>query len=744
MTKLFKSMLLISIPVYLLQGYALHYSQSQFSFESVNGYTKIKSRGFTHEGEPGAPELPVAYLNYIIPASSKTDSLIVSTINTSQISGDYSIYPCQPPRRPFDSLEWVPPDTAIYNSDSLFPGEYMKIVDEGIMDGARIVTVAVFPMQYRPESMRLFLVTDITFEFVFASNVMPELRPQIRGEYEQAVYDAALRQVVENDNEIASYYQRPTLIEENELRDSAAIPTGPAIIITDSTFANSFRPYAEWLTDQGIPARIISQSTIYNYFDGRDQAEQIRNYIKYCYERGGVYFILGGDGGSPPKLSFRKGMPYNYPPPDTDTVNYYIPTDLYFADLTGEWNADNDSWWGERTQDSADRFPEVFVGRVLPFCSTEVVNWSEKALRYEQNPGNLSSLDTVTLTYHKTGYPGHGHWYLCDTSIFPAHIIHIVGDDIWADSALSYQNHGYGMTNVNTHGGTWMYCPRNKWTGGTLDTAFVFWRRGSPPTQYWAGLNWLTNVNKPYIHYSVACKNAYYDAGTDTCVTDAFLDAYRAQEEDSPVGACASISHTRWSWGPGYSIALQEEYYELLFSTYKEPPAPDTGFDRIGVAHALSKCQSTIHWTNGLGRFVCYATNLFGSPTTDAWTKTPDSMLVTHPPQIPVGIQVDFTVTVKSSTVPASSLRHAKVCLNKPGDIYEVASTNAAGQATFDIEPETIGAMKITVTRLHNIENDYKQYLPSQTTCEVIVDTFPPSASYLYSVTKSEDDAVLT
>jgi len=91
------------------------------------------------------------------------------------------------------------------------------------MDGARIVTVEVRPLQYRPLTRRLFLVNNIQFEFSFSSNVLPELRPQIRGIYEQEVYDAALRDVVMNDYEIPAYYQQPTLVEESQHQNEVAI-----------------------------------------------------------------------------------------------------------------------------------------------------------------------------------------------------------------------------------------------------------------------------------------------------------------------------------------------------------------------------------------------------------------------------------------------------------------------------------------------------------------------------------------
>ena len=80
------------------------------------------------------------------------------------------------------------------------------------------------------------MVRSIGFEFVYGPNNPPEVRARIRGRYEQAVYDVALRSVVENKNEISMYYQKPTIVEEEQLGSLAPYPVGPSIIIAPQEF----------------------------------------------------------------------------------------------------------------------------------------------------------------------------------------------------------------------------------------------------------------------------------------------------------------------------------------------------------------------------------------------------------------------------------------------------------------------------------------------------------------------------
>ncbi|OPX17788.1 hypothetical protein BXT86_04585, partial [candidate division WOR-3 bacterium 4484_100] len=265
--KVLRSFILTGAWVILLWGgYTIDYSPAEFSFYKEKGYDRIKTPRFELCGEPGTPELPAVYLNYIIPPDAKAESIIISQSHLVQIPGKYLIFPAQPPSPIGETLPWVPPDTLIYNSDSLFPGRFIRITDVGIMDGARIVTVEFRPLRYRPKTGRLYIVRQVQFEFVFGPNSLPELRPQVRGRYEQMVYDVAIREVVENDYEVSAYYQKPVIVEENQLGSISPFPTAPAVIIAPDEFHSAFQVYADWMTDQGIRTALISPQTIYGYF----------------------------------------------------------------------------------------------------------------------------------------------------------------------------------------------------------------------------------------------------------------------------------------------------------------------------------------------------------------------------------------------------------------------------------------------------------------------------------------------
>jgi hypothetical protein len=554
--------------------------------------------------------LPAVYLNYIIPSNTKVESLIVSQSNVNQISGEYLIYPAQPPHKPGETIPWVPPDTVIYNSNALFPDDFIRVINHGIMDGARIVTIEIRPIQYVPASKKLSLVRNIHFEFCFGTESAPLLRAKIRGKYEQSVYDAVLSKVVANDYEIPVYYQKPQVVEENQVLAPPPHPElfAPAVIIAPTEFFDAFQPYADWLTDEGIRATIISPQTIYQYWGGRDNAERVRNYMKQCYKYGGTYFLFGGDDYTVP---VRYGIPKDYNPGDTIPENDSIPCDLYFSDLTGDWNLDDDDYWGELTHDDADCYSEVFVGRITALNAFEVENWVTKALHYEKTPG--VQFDKV-LWINDQFYNGPAH------GKFPSYFTQKDDNMYPADMALYDIDAGYGFVNLNCHGNIGDFSPHS-YTGGR-NTIYSWWP--DTASQARAGLNWLTNVNKYFFVYAICCHSGAYDQyaktdphylnGSDTCAADAFVDTYlyNHQGMPGPFGACAGVFNTRTPYR-GWN-EIQEYYYDALFRHPEEQI--DTTYAYFGVAQAIAKAMYAPFWnnTNWWYRNGGYCPNLFGSP----------------------------------------------------------------------------------------------------------------------------------
>ena len=506
-----------------------------------------------------------------------------------------------------------------------------------------------------------------------------------------------------------------------------ASDTYDLVIISPSVFSAELERLVDHKNAHGVQTLLKTTEEIYAEYDGVDRPEKIKHFIKDAIETWNVTYVLLVGG--------LKSPFYGNP---RDTSNYgsrdwYVPVrysnlydiyeddpvydpgflcDLYFSDLTGDWDKNNNGKWGEIDDDAADRYPEVYVGRLTPYCVQEVNNWINKVFGYEKNP-NL--VHTTALWLYKGMNIGDAY------TVFPDYFTH---DSIEMNNAQeaveNYLSYGYGIDNIHCHGKRKYFCD---WQATIR--VWSYWPY--TPSKFNDGLNNLANFDKYYFVYSLACHNGGYDSHliddddpqtppiypTDTCIADAFTDTY-----SDDIGACAFLGYTRASILSGV-YDLEYEFYHKLFTVEELPPV-EPSVTRLGVSEALSKCGERIDWMDKFDRHNCYAHNLFGSPYTEAWTNQPGDMSVSHPTRIYVGITTKFTVTVKDEA-NGNPLQYAKVCLNKPGDIYEVGSTDAQGKVTFIIRPGSVGFLKVTVTRFHNSGNNYLQYRPSETYCQVLI-----------------------
>jgi len=165
------------------------------------------------------------------------------------------------------------------------------------------------------------------------------------------------------------------------------------IIVNDSSFLSAATPLMEWKNEKGVKTIILSN---YSDYEGRDKAEKIRTMIKDFYEKENIQWVLLAGDAEDDLIPIREV--YN---PDVVVVggeseysswdDYYKPTDFYYADLTGSWDDNNNSIWGESAEyngetDEISWIPEVYVGRLPADNSYELSVMINKTLKYEKDP----------------------------------------------------------------------------------------------------------------------------------------------------------------------------------------------------------------------------------------------------------------------------------------------------------------------------------------------------------------------
>ncbi|MEA3297262.1 MAG: C25 family cysteine peptidase, partial [candidate division Zixibacteria bacterium] len=386
------------------------------------------------------------------------------------------------------------------------------------------------------------------------------------------------------------------------------------VIITSPDLAEPFEILAAYKASTGYMTSIVFVEDILPAYNGCDDAEKLREYLKQFHAQGGQYVLFGGDETLVP-------IRYAYPL-TTDEVPELRDQqicDLYFADLTGEWDADNDGVWGERTHDQADIVTELSIGR-LPFSTvTEVANYIDKLIAYETNPGdgNRDYLNNAFFfsSDQMRDYSGGGQHYRI-AEVYPenflidtAHGIEMLrGDDpnpcnLPSKDLESILSEGYGIVNIIAHGQCESFCVRS--------SGYNEWPKSYFTTDTTTGhgiVSNLTGNERSSLYYSLACNTGAYDLDqppSNPNVAKTLLSLKDA-------GAVAFVANSRWGW-VGSSHLLQRAFFDSLFA---HPDLP--------AVEAMNKSKQRYYYI----RDVVYGQNFLGDPTLRIYADIPDNLSI--------------------------------------------------------------------------------------------------------------------
>ncbi len=439
------------------------------------------------------------------------------------------------------------------------------------------------------------------------------------------------------------------------------------VIVTSRNLVSAFEPLRQYRTALGIPTAIKAVEDILGLYAGRDDAERLRNYLKSFYSDGGRYVLLGGDASIVP---VRYAFPYM-----TDTavdLHNQLLCDLYFADLTGEWDVDSDNVWGERYQDQPDATPELLVGR-LPIDNAEAVaTYINKLIRYETNPGDGDpSYLTRTLFFSADQMRDYGtggqHHAIAIAYPSEFEIDTATAVETPSGNAANPTNvgpldlptavrQGYGIVNVIAHG---------RFDG------FVFRSSGYNefPKQYMLTNGYsdvqcpfdsLGSASSPSFYYSLACDNGGFDLDRPPFSS---VGTNMARELiSSPNGAVGMVGNTRWGW-IGSSYLLHKAFFDSLFVDPNDP-----------AIYAMYRAQQT-YWYY---RDLVYGQIYFGDPLVKVYTIQPRRLSVTA-----TATAGQCTASVASHSGPESGII---VTLSDSMGIIESAVTATDGSVEFNSE----------------------------------------------------------
>ncbi len=629
--------------------YTVVFSHDDFLFSTMWGYDRIELKDGACTMDVGKPMVPVKYLRIAIPDDMNVKDLELREFTQEQFTGRYTLLPSQvvlPTRVAFDETMFIKPDEAVYSSTDPYPDTFIELLGHCDLAGQGMVAIAVYPIIYTPAEKTVTLISSVTFsisgtdDYICGDYLSPTLSQQNKDMYQQLVQGMVI-----NPDYV--------VLRQSVSPQSCGVLPGDYeyVIITQESWVSAFQPLADWKTQKGVPATIVTTSWIYNNggYSGTN-LEKIKAFIQDANSNWGtVFFLLGGDTDVVP-ANYRTFSSVDPEP---------VANDAYYADYDNDWVC------------------EVHVGRASvtgPGTGTgQIGTFINKILSYEKNP-------PLTNFAKKAGFFG----FDLDSSTYTEQLMTTIRN--------TYVPGSWTMKNVyDSHGGD-----HKTEVIGAIDAGQNLMNHADHCNSNYMGTgyvnhNWglsnsdmiaLANSNRYGIFYSLGCWPAAYDE--PACIAEYFV-------RNNNGGGVAFIGNSRFGYyNSGTYNTLSMKYDAYFFKSL----FPENNY-KLGVCFSDHK-NDAYQWDLwGYYKYLFTELTLLGDPEMPIWTENPLSMTASFPSQIPVA-PASFTVSVSSA---GSAVPQAYVCLWKGTEIYFAGLTNSAGQITFSINPTSSGRLQVTVTK---------------------------------------------
>jgi len=263
-----------------------------------------------------------------------------------------------------------------YSSNDFMQTDIARVVETGEIRGHLFALVEVSPVQYKPSSGELKIMTSCNIRIDLPGSDITQTNEKYERYYSQN-YEELFKTLFINHNNYS-----------NTMFNPSKQPEGYLIIVYDN-FYEEILPLVIWKNSIGYDVTVTKTSEI----PGGTSKENIHDYIYYAYNNWTnppAYVLLVGDTGQIP----------TYIGPESSTA-----TDLYYV-----------------TMDTLDYFPDIFIGRFPASLESHVTAMVNKTIFYEQ--GDFESNNWIKNATFMAGndnyYISEGtHNYVIDTYLNP-------------------------------------------------------------------------------------------------------------------------------------------------------------------------------------------------------------------------------------------------------------------------------------------------------------------------------------
>ena len=643
MKKLLLTALLVIVTVF---AYA-QTVQKTYYFETpmvseVNGYDVIRFAETYNIGIPGEAALPYQKVSLLLPQNTEAQNITVEYSDFVELEGTYNILP-QQKARPLSSTEPLvfEKNEDFYRSENMYPEITYSKANTQYLNGCSFAFAQFTPVRYIPATGKVSYAKSATVTIEVTTSKSDRsarlwMTPEVQGRVER---------LAQNQEAVQEYKNRARTIGGYEL-----------LVITPEQWVSHFDEYVEFYEARGLRTHVTALEYILANFDGRDDAEKMREYIKQEYENEGIMMVLlGGDSNVVPWRALwcfaQEGTEDN------------LPADMYFVCLDGTWNDDNDELWGEVGED--DLLPELAIGR-MPFNNEEQFNnMMHKTLEYQANPV-LGEFQTVVL--------GAEH----------------LGDGYYGSHDLERLIGGSNDYDYTTVG---------------IPEEYDFVKYYESPTMPWSGVGFRNTINQnggQYVHH-VGHANTDYVAGwyvdgtndnsfaqldgvhhnygffhSHGCICGDFThNCILERMVNVSTGFVVTTGNSRYGWyvpwGDGMAAHLHREFVDAYYND--RLPYIGTAFVEMKI---MTAPYVTEPWgDNGCLRWNIYDINILGDVAVCPWLDEPFHPEVGYASALTQGT-TSTIVTVNKMSVAQSNFRCS---IFHNGELLAYGETDENGNA---------------------------------------------------------------
>ena len=211
-------------------------------------------------------------------------------------------------------------------------------------------------------------------------------------------------------------------VQKSSLKQPIIFDEYDMVIIAPNKFSGNIQPLIDHKNSVGIQTFLKTTEEIYNDFEGRDEAEQIKYFIKDAIENNHISFVLL-IGGRKSQL-FQWHVPVRYVLLDDGFQHPTYISDLYFADIYKnvdefeDWDSNGDDIFAEWGEDVLDLEPDIYIGRLPCRNRFEVKFVVDKIISYETTAYGESWFDTAVFVGGDTftAFEGNEGELTCDVA----------------------------------------------------------------------------------------------------------------------------------------------------------------------------------------------------------------------------------------------------------------------------------------------------------------------------------------